>query len=329
MQKRNLGPLEVSAIGLGCMGFTASYGGQEESASIATLRRAVDLGVTLFDTAEVYGPYDNEPIVGRGLKEVRDQVQIATKFGFRIGNTGVGFQRTTGLDGSAANAKRVAEASLKRLGTDVIDLYYLHRPDPATPIEESVGAMADLVREGKVRAIGLSEVNADQLRGAHAVHPIAALQSEYSLWQRDVEDSVLPVCRELGIAFVPYSPLGRGFLSGKIRSRQDLEQDDFRSTLPRFADGNLETNLALVDTLSAMAGERGVTAAQLALAWVLAQGDDVVPIPGARKIPHLEDNVAAADIPLSADDLARIGSVMAGVRGERYGQREAALVDRN
>lgn len=328
MQTRKLGPLDVSAIGLGCMGFTAAYGGQDESASIATLHRAVELGVTLFDTAEVYGPYENEPIVGRGLREVRHKVQIATKFGFRISDEGVGFQRAKGLDGSPANAKRVAEASLKRLGTDVIDLYYLHRPDPATPIEDSVGAMADLVREGKVRAIGLSEVTADQLRRAHAVHPIAALQSEYSLWQRDVEASILPTCRELGIGFVPYSPLGRGFLSGQIRSRDDLEQDDFRSTLPRFAEGNLEANLSLVDTLSAMAGERGVTAAQLALAWVLAQGDDVVPIPGARKIPHLEDNVAAADIALSDDDVARIGGVMADVRGERYGQREAALVDR-
>lgn len=324
MKQRTLGNLEVSAIGLGCMGFTAAYGGQEESASAATLHRAVDLGVTFFDTAEVYGPYENEEIVGRALAPVRDRVTIATKFGFAIGTEGVGIQRATGLDGSPANARRVAEASLKRLGTDVIDLFYLHRPDPAVPIEESVGGMAELVKEGKVRALGLSEVSADQLRRAHGVHPIAALQSEYSLWQREVEQDMLPACRELGVGFVPFSPLGRGFLSGSIRSRADLEKDDFRAGLPRFAEENLEANLALVDKLTAMAEERGVTAAQLALAWVLAAGDDVVPIPGARKIPNLEANVAATDIVLSADDLAAIGAVMEGVRGERYGAREQA-----
>lgn len=324
MEKRKLGILEVSAIGLGCMGFTAAYGGQDEAASIATLHRAVELGVTLFDTAEVYGPYENEELVGRALKGVRDKVLIATKFGFAVGDEGIGFQRTIGLDGTPANAKRVAEASLRRLGTDVIDLYYLHRPDPATPIEESVGAMADLVKEGKVRAIGLSEVNVDQLRRAHAVHPIAALQSEYSLWERGVEDEIFPAVRELGIGFVPFSPLGRGFLSGKIRSRDDLESNDFRAGLPRFDEANLAANLTLVDTLQAIGAERGVTAAQLALAWVLAQGDDVVPIPGARKIPHLEDNIAAADILLSPADLTRIGGVMADVRGARYGQRELA-----
>lgn len=324
MQIRKLGMLEVSAIGLGCMGFTAAYGGQDERASEATLRRAVDLGVTLFDTAEVYGPYENERIVGHALAPVRDRVTIATKFGFTIGDEGVGFQRSTGLDGSPANARRVAEASLKRLGTGVIDLYYLHRPDPAVPIEESVGGMARLVEDGLVRAIGLSEVTADQLRRANDVHPIAALQSEYSLWQREVEHEILPACRELGVGFVPYSPLGRGFLSGTIRSRGDLEKDDFRTTLPRFADGNLETNLALVDRLGAMAAERGVSAAQLALAWVLAAGDDIVPIPGARKISNLEANVAATDIQLSASDLKAIGGVMEGVRGARYGEREQA-----
>ena len=324
MEQRKLGDLQVSAVGLGCMGFTAAYGGQDEPASIATLRRAVELGVTFFDTAEVYGPYENEAIVGRALRDVRDRVVIATKFGFTIGDQGIGFQRVTGLDGSPANARRVAEASLKRLGVETIDLFYLHRPDPAVPIEESVGGMAELVREGKIRAIGLSEVTADQLRRAHATHPIAALQSEYSPWLRDAEDLVLPVCRELGIGFVPYSPLGRGFLTGRIRSRDDLEQDDFRAGLPRFGEGNLEANLALVDKLNAMAAERAVTAAQLALAWVLAQGDDIVPIPGARKIGNLEANVAAVDLRLSPQELASIGDVMAGVQGARYGERELA-----
>ncbi|PSJ36935.1 aldo/keto reductase [Allosphingosinicella deserti] len=324
MKQRNLGSLQVSAIGLGCMGFTAAYGGQDVSASIATLHRAVEIGITFFDTAEVYGPYENEEIVGKALREVRDQVVIATKYGFAIGDEGFGFQRTTGLDGSPANARRVAEASLTRLGVDTIDLFYLHRPDPAVPIEESVGGMAALVEEGKVRAIGLSEVSADQLRRAHAVHPITALQSEYSLWFRDAEQSVLPTCRELGIGFVPFSPLGRGFLTGGIRSRDDLEQDDFRAGLPRFAEGNLEANLALVDRLKEMAGARGVTAAQLALAWVLGQGDDIVPIPGARKIPHLEANASAVDLRLPVDELAAIGGVMAGVRGARYGEREQA-----
>ena len=324
MEQRTLGNLQVSAIGLGCMGFTAAYGGQDEAASIATLHRAVELGITFFDTAEVYGPYENEAIVGRALRDVRDRVVIATKFGFVIGDEGIGFQRTTGLDGSPANARRVAEASLGRLGIETIDLFYLHRPDPAVPIEESVGGMAELVREGKVRAIGLSEVTADQLRRAHAVHPIAALQSEYSLWFREVEDTVLPVCRELGIGFVPYSPLGRGFLTGSIRSRDDLEQNDFRAGLPRFAEGNLEANLALVDRLKALAEARGVTAAQLALAWVLAQGGDIVPIPGARKIANLEANVAAVGLRLSPEELAAIGEVMADVQGARYGEREVA-----
>ena len=324
MEQRKLGDLQVSAIGLGCMGFTAAYGGQEEAASIATLHRAVELGVTFFDTAEVYGPYENEAIVGQALRDVRDRVVIATKFGFTIGDQGIGFQRVTGLDGSPANARRAAEASLKRLGVETIDLFYLHRPDPAVSIEESVGGMAELVGEGKVRAIGLSEVTADQLRRAHAIHPISALQSEYSLWLRDAEDVILPTCRELGIGFVPYSPLGRGFLTGRIRSRDDLEQDDFRAGLPRFAEGNLEANLALVDKLNAMAGERGVTAAQLALAWVLAQDDHIVPIPGARKIGNLEANVAAVDLRLSPEELASIGDVMTGVQGARYGEREMA-----
>ena len=313
MQERKLGELEVSAIGLGCMGFTAAYGGQDEAASIATLHHAVDRGITFFDTAEVYGPYENEEIVGRGLKDVRDKVVIATKFGFDVApEGGTGFERMRGADGTPDNARRAIEGSLRRLGTDVIDLFYLHRPDPKTPIEESVGAMAELVQAGKARFLGLSEVTADQLRRAHAVHPITAL--------------MLATCRELGIGLVPYSPLGRGFLSGKIRSKADLEANDFRATLPRFDAANLDANLKLVDRLRAIAEEKGVTPAQLALAWVLAQGDDIVPIPGSRKIANLDDNIDAVDIPLTQDDRTRIADAMSGVQGARYAEREMAML---
>lgn len=329
MQTRKLGDLKVSAIGLGCMGFTAAYGGQDEAASIATLHRAVERGITFFDTAEVYGPYENEEIVGRGLKSARDKVVIATKFGFDIAPEGAtGFERMCGTNGTPDNARHAIEGSLRRLGTDVIDLFYLHRPDPRTPIEESVGAMAELVQAGKARFLGLSEVTADQLRRAHAVHPITALQSEYSLWERYVEDEVLATCRELGIGLVPYSPLGRGFLSGKIRSKADLAANDFRSTLPRFDDANLDANLKLVDRLRAIAEEKGVTPAQLALAWVLAQGDDIVPIPGSRKITNLEDNIAAVGITLTSDDRARIADALSGVQGARYAEREMAMLPR-
>ncbi len=329
MKKRKLGTLEVSAIGLGCMGFTGAYGGQDEQASIDTLRRAVDLGVTFFDTAEVYGPYDNERIVGRALRGVRDQVIIATKFGFRIGDEGIGFDRVTGLDSSPANVKSVAEASLKRLGVDVIDLFYQHRVDPSAPIEETVGAMAELVKAGKVRALGLSEASAQTIRRAHAVHPIAAVQSEYSLWTRDPEADVIPTCRELGIGFVPYSPLGRGFLSGQIKSRADLGENDFRVNLPRFAAGNLEANLALVEAIQKLAEKRGVTAAQLALAWVLQQGEDIVPIPGARKIRHLEENVRAVELTLDAAEVASLAAAMEKVQGDRYAERQLALLKQN
>jgi aryl-alcohol dehydrogenase-like predicted oxidoreductase len=329
MKKRKLGTLEVSAIGLGCMGFTAAYGGQDEAQSIDTLRRAVDLGVTFFDTAEVYGPYDNEKIVGRALRGVRDQVVIATKFGFRIGDEGIGFERVTGLDSRPENVKSAAEASLKRLGIDVIDLFYQHRVDASVPIEETVGAMAELVQAGKVRALGLSEASAETIRKAHAVHPIAAVQSEYSLWTRDPEAEVIPTCRELGIGFVPYSPLGRGFLSGQIKSRADLGENDFRVNLPRFAEGNLEANLALVEAIQRLAEKRGVSAAQLALAWVLQQGEDIVPIPGARKIRHLEENVHAVELTLDATEVAGLAAVMAEVRGERYGEKQLALLKQN
>ena len=327
MQTRKLGDLEVSAIGLGCMGFTAAYGGQDEAASIATLHHAVERGITFFDTAEVYGPYENEEIVGRGLKSVRDKVVIATKFGFDIALEGAtGFERMRGADGTRDNARRAIEGSLRWLGTDVIDLFYLHRPDPRTPIEDSVGAMAELVQAGKARFLGLSEVTADQLRRAHAVHPITALQSEYSLWERYVEDEMLATCRELGIGLVPYSPLGRGFLSGKIRSKADLEANDFRNTLPRFDAANLDANLKLVDRLRAIADEKGVTSAQLALAWVLAQGNDIVPIPGSRKVANLDDNIAAVDIVLTADDRTRIADAMTGIQGARYAAREMAML---
>ncbi len=330
MKTRKLGTeLSVYPVGLGCMGMSFAYGGQEESAAIATLRRAVDLGVTLFDTAEVYGPYDNEILLGKALKPVRDKVVIATKFGFKISADGEGAARMTGVDSRPEHLKAVAEASLKRLGIDVIDLYYQHRVDPAVPIEETVGAMAELVREGKVRALGLSEAGAATIRRAHAVHPIAAVQSEYSLWSREPEAQVLSTCRELGIGFVPYSPLGRGLLTGALSKPDELGADDWRHTLPRFQADAMAANAAIVDELKAIAARKGVTTAQLALAWVLHQGDFIVPIPGARKIAHLEQNAAAAAISLSAAELAAIAAAMAPERvvGSRYTEAALALVD--
>ncbi len=330
MKNRQLGPdLSVSAIGLGCMGMSFAYGGQPEADAIATLRRAVEIGVTLFDTAEVYGPYENEVLLGKALKDVRDTVVIATKFGFRISEAGVGPGRMVGVDSRPDHVKAVAEASLKRLGVDVIDLYYQHRVDPNVPIEDTLGAMADLVRDGKVRALGLSEASAATIRRAHAVHPIAAVQSEYSLWSREPEAEVLPICRELGIGFVPYSPLGRGLLTGAIRDRASLGPQDFRLGLPRFDAANLKVNLELVATLERMAKAKGVTAAQLALAWLLHQGDMIVPIPGARRIRHLEENAASADIALTADDLAVIETAMpqSAIAGSRYTEAALALVN--
>lgn len=330
MSKRKLGTeLEVHPVGLGCMGMSFAYGGQEEAAAIATLRRAVEIGVTLFDTAEVYGPFENEILLGKALKPVRDKVVIATKFGFQISPEGEGPARMTGLDSRPEHVKAVAEASLKRLGIEVIDLYYQHRVDPAVPIEETVGAMAELVREGKVRALGLSEASAATIRRAHAVHPIAAVQSEYSLWSREPELEVLDTCRALGIGFVPYSPLGRGLLTGAIRETSALGEDDWRRGLPRFQSEAMAANATLVDELARLAQEKGVTTAQLALAWVLHQGDFIVPIPGARKIAHLEQNTAAAAITLDATELARIGEAMAPARvaGRRYTEEALALVD--
>jgi len=303
MKMRKLGRNgpEVSAVGLGCMGMSAFYGGADEAQSIAVIHRALDLGVTLFDTAEMYGPHTNEVLLGKALKDRRNEAFIATKFGINRQPDGSAI-----TDGSPANVRRAVEGSLSRLGVDHIDLYYQHRIDPNTPIEETVGAMAELVKEGKVRFLGLSEAAPATLRRAHAEHPITALQTEYSLWSRDPEDELLGVVRELGIGFVPYSPLGRGFLSGEIKSIDDLAPDDFRRTNPRFAGDNFQKNLDLVAAVGAIAADKGVTAAQLALAWVLAQGEDLVPIPGTRRITTLEQNAAAADIVLTPDDLARI-----------------------
>jgi aryl-alcohol dehydrogenase-like predicted oxidoreductase len=331
MTTRRLGAhLTVSPIGLGCMGMSFAYGGQDQETSIRTLRRAVEIGITFFDTAEAYGPFENERLLGRALKDCRDRVTIATKFGFKFAEEGTGAGRQIGLDSRPEHVKEVAEASLRRLGIDVIDLYYQHRVDPQVSIEETVGAMADLVKAGKVRALGLSEAAPTTIRRAHAVHPIAAVQSEYSLWTRDRERDVLPVCRELGIGFVPYAPLGRGFLTGEIRSQHGFGDADFRRTLPRFQSGAFEQNLALVDALQALARHKGVTAAQLALAWLLHQGDFIVPIPGARRIDHLEDNAKAADITLSATEIAAIETAVpqTAVVGDRYTEAMFRLVDR-
>lgn len=332
MQTRHLGStLQVSAIGLGCMGFTGVYdGGAAEADSIRTLQRAVELGVTLFDTAEVYGPFENEVVVGKALKSVRDKVVIATKFGFKLKAEGKGMERMAGLDSRPAHIKEVADASLKRLGTDHIDLLYQHRVDPNVPIEDVAGTVGDLIKAGKVRAFGLSEPSAATLRRAHAVTKVAAVQSEYSLWTRDPEAEVLPACKELGIGFVPYSPLGRGFLSGAVKDLASLPKDDFRRNSPRFQGENLEANLKLVATLEKIAGKKGRTAAQLALAWVLHQGDAIVPIPGTRKIERLQENIAAADIVLSEAELAEIEAAIphASVVGARYVDAGMAMLDR-
>ncbi|WJR68431.1 aldo/keto reductase [Neorhizobium sp. CSC1952] len=327
MKMRKLGKeLTVSAVGLGCMGMSHAYGGQDEQESIKTLHRAVEIGVNFFDTAEVYGPFVNEELVGKALKPHRDKVVIATKFGFKIDTGRSQTGAMVGLDSRPEHVREVAEASLKRLGVEVIDLFYQHRVDPSVPIEDTVGAMAELVKEGKVRALGLSEAGAAIIRRAHAVHPITALQSEYSLWTRDPEGEILDTCRELGIGFVPFSPLGRGFLTGKIQKPEDFGTDDFRRSLPRFSAENMAANASLVKLLEDMATEKGVTTAQLALAWVLAQGDFIVPIPGARKIPHLEQNVAATEITLSAEELKTLGDLLAPEKfsGARYGQQAAA-----
>jgi aryl-alcohol dehydrogenase-like predicted oxidoreductase len=319
LQQRRLGTqgLVVSAEGLGCMGMSEFYGTADEAEAIATIHRAIELGVTFFDTADMYGPHTNERLVGRALAGRRDEVVLATKFG--IQRDGEDPTRR-GVNGRPEYVREAIDGSLRRLGVDHVDLYYQHRVDPDTPIEETVGAMAELVAAGKVRYLGLSEAAPETIRRAHAVHPISALQTEYSLWSRDPEAEILPLLRELGIGFVPYSPLGRGFLTGTIRSPDDLEADDFRRHNPRFQGEALERNVALVERVRELAAEKQVTAGQLALAWVLAQGDDVVPIPGTKRRRYLEENVAAAEIALTAEDLARLDAAapVGAAAGDRY-----------
>ena len=315
MQQRQLGTLSVSALGLGCMGMSAFYGSTDSDESIATIHRALDLGVTFFDTAELYGPHANEELLGRALAGRRDEATIATKFGVRPGADGPGGRR---LDGTPANVRQSIEGSLRRLNTDYVDLYYQHRIDPQTPIEETVGALAELVREGKVRHIGLSEASPETIRAAHVVHAIAAVQTEYSLFTRDVERDVLPTLRELGIGLVAYSPLGRGFLSGRFRSVDELDADDWRRTQPRFRRENAERNEQLAGRVAELAAAKGVAPAQLALAWVLAQGDDIVPIPGTKRRRYLEQNAGALDVALTGEDLAQVADAIDAPAGERY-----------
>jgi aryl-alcohol dehydrogenase-like predicted oxidoreductase len=317
MEQRALGRqgLEVSAVGLGCMGMSFAYSGADEAESRATIARAVESGVTLFDTADIYGPFTNEELVGDALRPFRDRVVLATKFGNRVLADG-----TRTIDGSPAYVRRACEDSLRRLKTDVIDLYYQHRVDPKVPIEETVGAMGELVAAGKVRYVGLSEAGAETIRRAHAVHPITAVQTEYSLWTRDVEPRVLPTLREFGIGLAAYSPLGRGFLTGAIRDRTVLAEDDFRRRHPRFSDGNLQHNLALLETLEGVAARVGASPSQVALAWVLAQGEDVVAIFGTTRRTHLDENLAALTVRLSVADIEQLRALIDAhdVAGDRY-----------
>ncbi len=331
MKTRTLGKsgLEVSALGLGCMGMSWAYGpGGERTEMIALIRKAVDLGVTLFDTAEIYGPFVNEELVGEALAPVRDKVVIATKFGFRIDSRGV--RQPGGMDSRPEHIREVADASLKRLRTDVIDLFYQHRVDPAVPIEDVAGAVASLVEAGKVRHFGLSEAGAGTIRRAHAVHPVAAVQSEYSLWTRDPEAEVLPVLEELGIGFVPFSPLGRGFLTGTIDADTSFDATDLRNNLPRFSSVARQSNRSLVESLARIGARKSATPGQIALAWLLARKPWIVPIPGTRKQSRLEENIGAANIELTAADMREIEQIVNGTRivGARYAEREMGLVDR-
>jgi len=315
MHHRKLASLEVSAIGLGCMGMSEFYGTHDDAQSLDTIHRALDLGVTLLDTADMYGPFTNEQLVGRAIRGRRDSVVVATKFGNERNPDG----SWVGVNGRPDYVRAACDASLQRLGVDHIDLYYQHRVDVNTPIEETVGAMGELVRAGKVRYIGLSEAAPKTIRRAHAVHPITALQTEYSLWSREPEDEILPTVRELGIGFVAYSPIGRGFLSGRIKTIDDLEPDDYRRNSPRFAGDNFQKNLDLVQRIEQLARAKGVTSAQLAIAWVLSRGNDIVPIPGSRSIAHLEENVAAAGVTLTREELERIDE--AAPKGVAVGDR--------
>ena len=328
MQTRKLGSqgLEVSALGLGCMGMSEFYSGRDEAEAVATIHRALDLGVTFLDTADMYGPFTNEVLIGKAIADRRDKVVLATKFGNVRGKNG----EFLGIRGDAEYVRQACDASLKRLGVDHIDLYYQHRVDPNTPIEETVGAMAELVKAGKVRYLGLSEAAPETIRRAHAVHPITALQTEYSLWRREPEDEILPTVRELGIGYVPYSPLGRGFLTGQIRRIEDLAEGDYRRSSPRFQGENFQKNLDLVQEIEAMAQEKGCMPSQLALAWLLAQGEDIVPIPGTKKRSRLEENVGALDLRITAEDLARIDSILpsGAAAGARYAAPQMQALNR-